>query len=217
MAEKIFKEIFNVTFIIAVFTGLLYIAGYTYHGSYLSALFLPHDLFSVSFNEILVMGYYMLFIGGIFATFPAVIISLCVFMYLHLIGQLSQLKIIRRVIHFFFASNNNDNLLEKPEFLKKLIQLSLSILYFFVAILVVWFSLYTINNFSSEQATESAEITLVKAKEGVNSVTISINKTTIEGVILRCSQSHCAIFNNKKENILIYPVASIKNIEIERI
>ena len=214
MTDKIFKEIFNVTFLIAIFTGVLYLAGYAYHGSYLTELALPHDLFNASFNEMLITGYYMIFIGGFFTIIPAVIITFCLFMCLHLIGQVSEFKLIRKVATILFVNKKNENLVEQPPFLKKLIKVSLSIFCFFLVLFFVWASLHSINTFSSEQATESARNSLIKAKGGTETVTISVNNLKFKGVVLKCSASHCATLNKENNSLLIYPVSSIKNIEI---
>ncbi|MCJ8293116.1 MAG: hypothetical protein MJK15_01800 [Colwellia sp.] len=214
MTDKIFKEIFNVTFLIAIFTGILYIAGYSYHGSYVTELTLPHDLFNVSFNEALITGYYMMFLGGFFTVIPAVIVTFLIFMCLHLTGELSELKLVRKIVTFFFVNKKKEHQLEKPPFLKKLIKLSLSVFCFFAALLFIWFSLHSINTFSSEQAVDSAKKSLNKAKKETVGVTISVNNSKFEGVILRCSASHCAILNKESNSLLIYPVSSIKNIEI---
>jgi hypothetical protein len=217
MTDKIFKEIFNVTFIIAIFTGILYIAGYTYHGSYLTALSIPHDLFNVSFNEMLVTGYYMMFIGGFFTVIPAVMITFIIFICLHLTGQLSEIRIVRKIMAFFIAPQRSNNFLEQPPLLKKLIKIALSTFFFFLAILFIWMCLHSVNNFSSEQAIEIAKKNLEKAINDTSDATISVGNLKIKAVILRCSTSHCAVLNKESNSLFIYPISSINYIDIPHI
>ncbi len=214
MTDKILKEIFNVTFLLAIITGLLFFAGSVFHSSYIQELSLPHDLFNISFNETLITGFFVIFVGSIYTIASAVLVALCIFMCLHMIGQLSEIRTIREIYGFFLTSESKDNFLDQPEPLKKIIRLSLKIVIFLIFVLFLWIGLFTVNQFSSHQASESANKSYTAAKAGSGNVVIDVDNLRIRGVILKCSLTHCGVFDNNSNNILVFPVSSIKNIEI---
>ncbi|WP_318493068.1 hypothetical protein [Photobacterium leiognathi] len=214
MLTRIIKELFNVSFILALFTSVLYIAGSDFNYGYLKALSIPSDLFKSSFYETLENGFTMIYLGGIYTVIPAVFISFILYLYIYLIGEISLIPIVRKIVINIPLKNKVDGDFRKPKIILKLIKVSFLFLIFTITLFIIGFLLYQVNVFASEQGFEAATRELEKAKIDKDKTNIVINNKTILGSILKCSSTHCAIYDKTRNGIIIYPINSIISIEV---
>jgi hypothetical protein len=214
--HRIISEISSTTFILALLTGLLYISGDSYIHGYLEQLSLTPRMFIPSFNEILSHGFYMLFIGGIYLIIPTFFIVFLFCSYIYMIGEISEIAFIRKVWNLLFSISKKESEYKKPKFISKTLNLALTILVFTLFTAVLLFTIYKVTDFSSKQGKEQGEKYLTELTSSLEANEIIIDSNTIQGSVVRCSSTHCAIYIKEKNIIKTVPVSSIKSISIEQ-
>jgi hypothetical protein len=214
--HRIIGEISSATFLLALFTGLLYISGDSYIYGYLEQLSLTPRMFVPSFNEILSHGFYMLFIGGIYLIIPTFLIVFLFYCYSYMIGEISEIGFIRKIFNFiFFIPQKKESEYKKPKLISKITNLALTTLVFTSFIAVLLFTIYKVTNFSFSQGKEQGEKYLKMLILSSESNKIFIGSNPIQGSIVRCSSTHCAVYIKEKNVIKTVPVSNIKSISVK--
>ncbi len=214
--NKIISEISSATFLLALLTGLLYISGDAYHSGYLEELSLNPNLFSPQLNEILSQGFYMLFVGGVLLIFPSVFIAFIFCIYIYIVGEISEIELVRKIWNFLFSPSDPEREYKKPRLLIRLGNLALSLFVFFIFIAALQFTIYKAVNFSSEQGRDGAIDKLDEIKKSKIISIVELDKITLNGDVVKCSETHCAIYLIDIDVIRVVPIAIIKRIDIKQ-
>ncbi|MCG6202746.1 hypothetical protein [Psychromonas antarctica] len=214
--HKLINEISSATFLLTLFTGLLYISGDAYIYGYLDELSLVQKLFMPSFNETLSQGFIMLFIGGIYLVIPSFFIAILFYSYMFMIGEISEVAFIRKIWNFIFPSSKREREYKKPELITRILNLALTFLVFTMFIALFLFTIFKVIDFASVQGKEQAQKDLIKFKSFNEYNEIIIAEKNVKGAVLRCSSTHCAVYIKEKNIIKTVPVSSIKSISIEQ-
>ena len=215
--HKIISEISSATFLLALFTGLLYISGDSYIHGYLEQLSLTHRMFVPAFNEVLSHGFYMLFIGGIYLVIPTFLTMFLFYCYIYMIGEISEIAFIRKIFNVLFSiPKKKESEYKKPKLITKITNLALTTLVFTSFIAVLLFTIYKLTNFSTSQGKEQGDRYLKELISSSETNEILIESSSVKGSVVRCSSSHCAIYIKEKNIIKTVPVSSIKSISVEQ-
>lgn len=210
--NKIISEIGSASFLLALLTGMLYVSGDAYLSSYLQELELPAGLFQYPLNEVLSHGFYMFFIGGIFLVIPSIFIATLFFLYAHMIGEVSNIGVVRKIWGFLFHPENNVDQPRKPKLVSKVVNLSLASVVFVFFLALLLFTTYQAIEFSSKKGREGAKSRIKELISMVEHSEIKMKGFSLLASTIRCSSTHCALYVPEISEIRVVPVADIEAI-----
>lgn len=214
------KELFSATFLLALFTGLLYISGYCCHSGYLNAWGFESGLLATELYYEVYLGTYSWFSGGIRLLFvcgvSGYLIVITTIFAVHALQNPTKNKLTKWLHNLFRKKEETPIEIELPDFIKNFGKVGLKLLSLSLWLLIVLFIFYGLVNYSSELGRKLAlnhynQCNSKSLQDSKESIFNKLKTYRIDGV----ERTAFLVDNDPKSYILYFPKTKTQEESVE--